>query len=229
MSVTATAPQDAFRPLRFLFKDVIPPDRPRKFLTLIYVFDDSLRTVLLGMKTRGFGAGKWNAFGGKFDPATDASIADSAVRELEEESGLYAPRECLRLDAVLYFMYPDALDARTFEVHVFSCRRASLPPLRRSDGRPNEPVGSEEMSPVEWFPADRVPLHQMWADDPFWLPQYLAWNIGPAADSTSPPSDARGLRFAGAFDFADFATVRVARIVTGDELHRASADRAGAT
>ncbi|KAJ1429629.1 hypothetical protein B484DRAFT_396306, partial [Ochromonadaceae sp. CCMP2298] len=27
-----------------------------------------VREVLLGMKKRGFGAGKWNGFGGKMDP-----------------------------------------------------------------------------------------------------------------------------------------------------------------
>ena len=35
----------------------------KKVLTLVYIRDDE--KVLLGMKKRGFGQGKWNGFGGK--------------------------------------------------------------------------------------------------------------------------------------------------------------------
>ena len=38
-------------------------DRKYKLLTLVFLRDGS--KVLLGMKKRGFGAGKWNGFGGK--------------------------------------------------------------------------------------------------------------------------------------------------------------------
>ena len=38
-------------------------DRKYKHLTLVFLRDGS--KVLLGMKKRGFGAGKWNGFGGK--------------------------------------------------------------------------------------------------------------------------------------------------------------------
>ena len=38
-------------------------DRNRKLLTLVFLREG--RRVLLGMKKRGFGVGKWNGFGGK--------------------------------------------------------------------------------------------------------------------------------------------------------------------
>ncbi len=34
--------------------------------------------MLLGLKKRGFGAGKWNGFGGKVNPGED--IVDAALR-----------------------------------------------------------------------------------------------------------------------------------------------------
>ncbi len=37
-------------------------------------------------------------------------------------------------------------------------------------GKPKE---SEEMRP-EWFPVEKLPFEQMWADDPVWLPLVLA-------------------------------------------------------
>ena len=42
--------------------------------------------VLLGMKKRGFGKGRWNGFGGKM--AVGETIEDAARRELREEAGI---------------------------------------------------------------------------------------------------------------------------------------------
>ena len=42
--------------------------------------------VLLGMKKRGFGAGRWNGFGGKVKDGE--SIKEAAKREVVEEVGL---------------------------------------------------------------------------------------------------------------------------------------------
>ena len=38
----------------------------KKVLTLVYIRDEE--NILLGMKKRGFGVGKWNGFGGKVQP-----------------------------------------------------------------------------------------------------------------------------------------------------------------
>ena len=42
--------------------------------------------ILLGMKKRGFGAGRWNGFGGKVNIVE--AIEDSAKREFREEAGI---------------------------------------------------------------------------------------------------------------------------------------------
>lgn len=42
--------------------------------------------VLLGLKKRGFGTGKWNGFGGKVE--ANENIRQAAVREMKEEAGI---------------------------------------------------------------------------------------------------------------------------------------------
>lgn len=53
-------------------------------LCIVYKYPE----MLLGMKKRGFGAGKWNGFGGKNKKGEN--IEKAAKRELEEGSGLVA-------------------------------------------------------------------------------------------------------------------------------------------
>lgn len=49
-----------------------------KLLTLVLIVQPG--RVLLGMKKRGFGAGKWNGFGGKVQPGE--TIEDAARRQV---------------------------------------------------------------------------------------------------------------------------------------------------
>ena len=42
--------------------------------------------ILLGMKKRGFGAGRWNGFGGKVKDGEE--IEDALIREIWEEAGI---------------------------------------------------------------------------------------------------------------------------------------------
>ena len=58
--------------------------KKRKVLTLVLLREDN--RVLLGMKKRGFGAGKWNGFGGKLEPGE--TVVEAAAREVQEECGL---------------------------------------------------------------------------------------------------------------------------------------------
>ena len=154
---------------------------PRKRLTLVFCLRGlSLPSrllpthVLLGMKKRGFGAGKWNGFGGKVEKNGE-TILEGAVRELREEAGVVAT-DMTRRGMLEFEMLPkddadrtagDKMLARggvstVLEVHVFTATKWK-----------GEPAESEEMRP-KWFPVADVPLDNMWTDDVHWLPTLLA-------------------------------------------------------
>lgn len=124
-----------------------------KKLTLIIVREGN--RVLLGMKKRGFGAGKWNGFGGKIEEGETPE--DGAHRELREECGISA--SALAYRGVLRFMFGG--DPVPQEVHLFF-----------ADAYEGEPSESEEMRP-QWFAIDDIPFHEMWPDDRHWLPLLL--------------------------------------------------------
>jgi 8-oxo-dGTP pyrophosphatase MutT (NUDIX family) len=221
------------------FKNVIDIERPRKFLTLIYIFDYENKTVLLGNKSRGFGAGKWNGFGGKFEKDLDESIQHSAARELEEECNLYVPHHLLRKDGILYYQYPQELEKRLFEVHCFSVSFKSIPQEKEeiivanddsseTDDKTqkktrvkNEPSASEEMNPIQWFTREAVPMDKMWADDPYWLPKYLQRHLEERkleeeqeeVQDVKKKNISSDLMFTAAFDFNDFSTVTNASVI----------------
>jgi 8-oxo-dGTP diphosphatase/2-hydroxy-dATP diphosphatase len=108
--------------------------------------------VLLGMKKRGFGAGRWNGFGGKVE--IGETIIEAAARELFEEVNVVADN--LEEFGVLDFKFIDATP--DLQVHVFRVVEFS-----------GEPLETEEMRP-EWFKIGDIPYAKMWADDIFWLP-----------------------------------------------------------
>ncbi len=60
--------------------------------------------ILLGMKKRGFGVGKYNGFGGKV--ISGETIEETTIRELREESGLSSKVEDLQKVAELDFFFP---------------------------------------------------------------------------------------------------------------------------
>ena len=51
---------------------------PNKQLTLLFVLEPEKKEVLLGMKKRGFGQGRWNGFGGKVQAGE--TVEDAAIR-----------------------------------------------------------------------------------------------------------------------------------------------------
>ena len=111
--------------------------------------------VLLGFKKRGFGAGKWNGFGGKVKPGEDVEAA--ARRELTEECGLTAG--AMEKAAEIFFTFEN--DPLEIDMHVFVCDEAQ-----------GDIAESDEMRP-EWFPQDALPS-PMWADDPIWMARVFA-------------------------------------------------------
>lgn len=132
---------------------------PRK-VTLCYLVDKD-GMVLIAMKKRGFGVGKWNGVGGKL--AEGESVEDALLRETREE--IAVDLKSFRKTGIIRF-YFGGKDNDKFnqEVHVFI-----------ADSWEGEPKESEEMKP-KWFRIGDIPLDSMWSDDKYWLPDALRGN-----------------------------------------------------
>lgn len=142
----------------------------KKSLTLCMVCKDD--KILLGMKKRGFGEGRWNGFGGKVDEGE--SIESAASRELREEVGL-EPKDLNKV-GILEFSFET--DPKILEVHIFK--------ISNYVGEPQE---SEEMKP-QWFKFNEIPFKQMWPDDEYWFPYLLSGKLFKGKFHFDRPSDA---------------------------------------
>ena len=127
-----------------------------KVLTLVNILKDD--QILLGLKKRGFGQGKWNGFGGKVKIGEE-SILQGAVREVEEECGLVLQPEDVHQVGVIDFEFKD--DPVHLEVHVFEAKKYT-----------GEVTESEEMAP-KWFAIQDIPYDKMWIDDVHWHPYFF--------------------------------------------------------
>jgi 8-oxo-dGTP diphosphatase / 2-hydroxy-dATP diphosphatase len=125
----------------------------KQLTTLCLIRSDS--RVLLGLKKRGFGKGRWNGFGGKVKPSE--SIDNALRRELYEECGLTAGSFLKR--GILNFEFQNGQDP--IEMHIFESRDFK-----------GEPQETEEMRP-QWFNESEIPFDEMWVDDKIWLPVFL--------------------------------------------------------
>lgn len=114
--------------------------------------------VLLGMKKRGFGAGKWNGFGGKVQEGEE--VKEGMARELKEEAGVDVALEDLKDAGTITFNFKDN-DEWDQQCHVFV-----------ADQWAGEPSESDEMKPA-WYPMNLLPFESMWVDDPHWVPLVL--------------------------------------------------------
>lgn len=130
--------------------------KPSKELTLVFLRRGS--ELLLAMKKRGFGEGRWNGVGGKLEAGE--TVEQALVRETQEE--INVTLESYHKVAYIEFdeMYKGI--ATTMNVHVYI-----------ADKWLGEPSESEEMRP-QWFSVDTLPYADMWPDDEYWLPLVLA-------------------------------------------------------
>ena len=126
----------------------------KKLLTLCLIQKGD--QMLLGMKKRGTGVGKWNGFGGKVEEGE--IIEDAAKREVLEESGTIVSD--IEKVGVLDFTLPG--EEKIWQVHIFKAMNFS-----------GKPVETEEMKP-KWFHVNEIPFDSMWPDDIFWMPLFLA-------------------------------------------------------
>ncbi len=126
-----------------------------KELTLLFLLHND--EILLAMKKRGFGEGKWNGVGGKLDPGE--TVEQALVRETQEEIAV-TPIKYWPAARILFHEFHNNTPSDML-VHVFLC-----------DAWTGEPTESEEMKP-QWFHKDDIPFKEMWPDDAYWLPDVL--------------------------------------------------------
>lgn len=125
--------------------------------TLVFPIDEQNR-ILLGRKKRGFGANKYNGFGGKLDDGE--SFRACAIRELFEESGLQGRPEDLECVAAFDFQFP--FDESLTHVSYVYFLRAFTGDVEETD----------EMEP-HWLEPNQIPYEYMWDGDRRWLPMLL--------------------------------------------------------
>lgn len=130
-------------------------ETPLRQATVMLLMRDN--EVLLAMKKRGFGVGKWNGVGGKQDPGED--IVNTAIRESQEEINV-TPLEPRKI-AVLNYHFPSQANWGQ-QVHIFIATKWQ-----------GEPVETEEMRP-KWFKIKDIPFKEMWVDDEVWMPKAFA-------------------------------------------------------
>jgi ADP-ribose pyrophosphatase YjhB (NUDIX family) len=128
---------------------------PLKQATLVFLIKEN--QVLLAMKKRRFGKGKWNGAGGK-KIETDKNIIETATRETKEEIGVEVTS--LNKVAVFYFYHLGNPQGGQY---------VSVYLAHKWEGTPQE---TEEMAP-KWFEINNLPYEDMWESDKLWLPQML--------------------------------------------------------
>lgn len=126
-----------------------------KQLTVLFLVKDN--QILLPMKKRGFGEGRYNGVGGKVEPGE--TIEQAIVRECQEEIGVTPIKFHKAAEIIFDEQHKGVREA--IQVHAFV-----------GDTWEGTPIETEEMKP-HWFSVHEMPYEHMWADDPFWLPQIL--------------------------------------------------------
>jgi 8-oxo-dGTP diphosphatase/2-hydroxy-dATP diphosphatase len=135
----------------------------------MYIIKDN--KILLGLKRRGFGANKWNGFGGKLKE--NETITEAALRECIEECGL-TPTNYYKIGII------DFIDSYQMVDHVYICLDFV-----------GEVIETEEMSP-KWFNIDEIPYDKMWIDDKYWLPLLIQEHKFKAKFIFSENTDVKG-------------------------------------
>lgn len=126
-----------------------------KTLSLLFLRKND--SVLLAMKKRGFGEGKWNGVGGKVEPGE--TIEQAMIREAREEITV-TPTKFEKVADIRFDEYFKG-EPTLMHVHVFLATEW--------EGEPQE---SDEMKP-QWYDLQAIPYDAMWSDDPYWLPLVL--------------------------------------------------------
>ena len=102
-----------------------------------------------------YSLGTYNGYGGKMEKE-DGDIFDTAIRELEDESGVYANKENLELCSRVYFYLKK--EDESFEPFM----DVSFFLLKSWIGEPEE---GEEMGEPMFFEQDKIPYDEMMPAD----------------------------------------------------------------
>lgn len=113
--------------------------------------------ILLALKKRGFGKGKYNGVGGKIEG--NETPEQAMIRETQEEI-LITPTKYEKV-GVMEFVeyYKQNKENVVFHLYIAT----------QWDGEPQE---TEEMKP-QWFNINNIPYDKMFEDDKYWLPLIL--------------------------------------------------------
>ena len=113
--------------------------------------------ILLALKKRGFGEGKYNGVGGNIE--NGETVEQARIRETWEEINV-TPREYEKV-AIIEFdeFYKGNKENVVFHLYL----------INEWDGEPSE---TEEMKP-SWFEIDKMPYDKMFPDDKYWMPYIL--------------------------------------------------------
>ena len=113
--------------------------------------------ILLAMKKRGFGEGKYNGVGGKIE--NGETPEEAMIRETKEEI-LVTPTKYEKVGIIEFDeFYKGQKEKVMFHLYVASEWQG-------------EPTESDEMKP-EWFDIQSIPYDKMFPDDKYWLPLIL--------------------------------------------------------
>ena len=113
--------------------------------------------ILLAMKKRGFGEGKYNGVGGKIEGGETPD--EAMIRETKEEI-LVTPTQYEKVGIIEFDeFYKGQKERVMFHLYIASEWQG-------------EPTESDEMKP-EWFDIQSIPYDKMFPDDKYWLPLIL--------------------------------------------------------
>jgi 8-oxo-dGTP diphosphatase len=105
-------------------------------------------------KKRGFGAGYYNAAGGRLEEGE--TWLECAVREIQEELCI-TPLDPVHAGTLMFHF----IDGHSIHGEVFVATQF--------EGTPTE---TDEAVPF-WFSIDELPYHNMWEDDTIWIPHLI--------------------------------------------------------
>lgn len=128
----------------------------KSLTTLLYVVEED--RVLLALKKRGFGTGRYNGVGGKVE--NGETIEQAMLRETEEEIGILP--QVFKKMAILTFDEYVKKERQIVEVHTYI-----------ASSYKGVPVESEEVAP-KWFKLNEIPFSQMFPDDKYFLREILS-------------------------------------------------------